>query len=118
MRTEFREVTVKQPVYIADDGTEFEDEEDCQEYEFNSLEKSLMLYDENCEKTDKVDECYFVNLVTDVDVQHFIEVITNYGTVVKGIDGPGLYMYGPIDSWINLDDVVVRIRGGLTDDQT
>lgn len=118
MRTELREVTVKQEVYIADDGTEFMDEEECVDYEFNLLEKTLDIYNSNYEKVTDVESCHIANLHTSADVKNFIKACEVYGIIDDGIDGPGLYMYGYSDVWVNLDDIVAHFRGGVTNDQT
>lgn len=117
MRTELREVTIEQTVYIADDGKEFTDEEDCADYEFNLLEKTLDIYNSRYEKADDVESCHIANLRTSADVKNFIKACDLYGITDDGIDGPGLYMYGDYgDIWVNLDDVILNIRGGKKDE--
>lgn len=121
MKTEYREVTINRPVYIAEDGTEFSDREDCIDHEYKLLEQSLNCYNCDYEKTG-VETCEYVDLATDEDVKKFIQVCEYIGVSSDGVNKPGLYMfvdnYYKKDPWVNLDDVISHIRGGLTDDQT
>lgn len=115
MRIEQKEVTVLRPVYIACDGKEFLDEDECEAYEIELVEKTLKLYDNNCEPTD-IDKSSFANLISDEDVENFKNVCEWHGISSKGIDKPALYMYDESyrsDCWVNLDDVCFRIRRGL-----
>ena len=117
MKKEFREVTIKQEVYIADDGREFMDEEDCEEYEFKCLEQSLKLYNCKCKKVNSVDECHIANLVTTDDVKNFIKACDIYDVDSDGIDMPGVYIYdGFNDIWLNIEGVLLRIKGGVEND--
>jgi len=116
MKIEERNITINQTVYIANDGTEFTDKYDCIDHETMILEKSLNCYDENFNKTN-VGLCTYVNLITEDDVKNFKTISDHINSTHTGIDKPGLYMYKD-DSlngiWINLDDVMFHIRGGLT----
>ena len=117
MKTEIREVTVKKEVYIADDGTVFEDEEECAEYELELFEKDLRLYNFRFKKVDHADECTYANLITANDVINFKKACKWYGLVNVGLNEPGIYTFSCFrDYWINMDDVIIRIRGGLTND--
>ena len=113
MKTEFREVVVKQPVYIADDGREFDDEDECADYEFSLLEASLTYYDKKLEVTDDVEGCYFINLSTAADVKRFKKICDTCDLITDGIDKPGIYMYIDCrdDCWINMEEVVIKIKG-------
>lgn len=44
MKIEPREMTVTKELYIADDGTEFEDYDDCGEYEMGLIEKNTQVF--------------------------------------------------------------------------
>ena len=113
-----KEVMVLRPVYIACDGTEFLSEEDCERHEISIIEKTIKAYNSEYEPTN-VDDCIFVNLVTEEDVKNFKTVGDYYGFSTDGVDKPGLYMYAEYrrgDDWINLDDAVFHIRGGVTKD--
>lgn len=111
MRTEYRKVTVEQEVYIADDGTEFLDEDKCQDYEFEKLRKTFECYDHEYNDAD-VDTAMFVNLPTEAIVKNFHEVCGVYGTVSDGVDKPGLYIYTEYQGgcWFNMDEAIMRIR--------
>ena len=118
MRIEEKEIKVMRPVYIAEDGVEFVDKDECEAYECKLLEKTLKLYNEKCEPCD-IDENKYANLITDADVENFKRCCEWYGITSKGIDEPALYMFDEsyrTDCWVNLDDVCVRIRGGLEND--
>lgn len=121
MKTEYREVTIQRPAYVSDDGKEFVDKEECLQYEFKLLTQSLKCYDRNYNKAE-VDDCIFINLITDEDVKNFIFASDILGTVTDGIDGPGLYMFDDHDygngGWVSLDDIIFHIRGGVKNDQT
>lgn len=110
MKKEFREITVKKEVYVAEDGTVFETEDECSEYEFDIMAKSLKCYDGKLNETNIYD-CVFVDLATDEDVTKF-QYVGEGEFTTDGIDGPGLYMYGCEDEWVNLDKVMTKIRGG------
>lgn len=119
MRIVEKEVTVLRPVYIACDGKEFMDEDECEAYEIELVEKTLKLYNNKYEPTD-IDGSMFVNLITDEDVENFKKVCEWHGVCSDGVDKPALYIYD--DSyrysngfWINIDDACFHIRGGLTD---
>lgn len=112
MKTEIREVTVKQEVYIADDGTEFMDEEECMDHDFYLLEQTLDMYNSDCIRVANAESCHIANLRTRDEVKTFIKACEVYGIVDDGINSPGLYMYGYNDVWVNLDKVISRIRGG------
>lgn len=113
MKTEFREVVVKQPVYIADDGREFDDEDECADYEFNLLEASLTYYNNEVEVTDDVEGCYFINLSTATDVKRFKKICDTCGCTTDGIDKPGVYMYidGRDGRWTNMEEAIIKIKG-------
>lgn len=118
MKTEIKEVTVEQKIYIAEDGTEFTDEDACGDYELGLLEKTLKCYDEDYNKCD-IRSATYVNLITCADVENFRKVSDCLGLDTDGIDKPGLYRYTYVnyycEQWLNLDDIIFNIRGGLQD---
>ena len=116
MRTEYKKIMVEQDVYISDDGKEFLSKRECLEYEYELLKKSIEGYDYKLRKSD-VDECDIVNLKTEEDVKNFIKVFDEEGYEYDGIDKPGLYIYGANDIWVNIDEVISKIRG-VTNDKT
>lgn len=116
MRTEYREVTFKQEVYIAEDGREFTDEDDCEAYDIKLIENSLKFYDNSYEKSD-VDSCVYFHAITEEDVERAIKVCEYYGITREGLYKPGLYMFADTlyrkEAWVNLDEVIFHIRGGV-----
>lgn len=114
MKTEYREVLVKQPVYIAEDGKEFDDEEDCQDYEFEMLNGSFECYSMNLERVRCPDEATFVNLPTKKIIENFKRVCEWMCISHTGIDDPGIYVYTDCGrgEWTNMEKAIERIRGG------
>lgn len=74
--------------YIADDGTEFDDEYDCREYE-NALSfknfKGIML-DEDFKKTEKIEGAFYLYIPTEED-QNIFKKRSQY----EGFDYPTTY---------------------------
>ena len=113
MRTELREVTVQQEVYVAYDGTEFNSRSKCEDYEIECLEKNLKCYGKNFEKSN-VEECLYVDLTTEEDVKNFKQISEYLDISCLGIEKPGLYLF--VDdyrdvNWIYIDEVISKIRG-------
>lgn len=120
MRTETKSITVERPVYIAEDGREFADRDDCVAYEMDLLVKDIRFYDTDFNKSN-ADSCLYIDLVTWTDVGNCQKVFDYLGISTKGIGEPGLYMYTdeyPVRDWVNLDDIIFKIRGGAKNDQT
>lgn len=118
MRTETREVTITQTVYISDDGHEFTDEDACNDYEFKLLEKTFNCYDSKYNRS-KPDECKFIDLPTVEDVARFKEYCDILDLIDDGIDKPGVYIYTQTDychdEWVNLEEIIFKIRGAVND---
>lgn len=113
MKIEMREVKVMQEMYIADDGKEFDDYDECMDYESGLRMSQIKMYDFNRNTTMFVSMCEYVNLVTESDVDAFIYKCRLSGINTVGLDKPALYMWeGICGTWINLDQVMVDIRGG------
>lgn len=113
MRTETREVTVEKEIYIAEDGTEFDDKDECEEYEMQYAEEALKLYDDNGAPCENLDSCVYANLDTWVAVETLLNVCKYYGIDTSGIKEPGLYtcVYGiGNNSWCNLSEMIRRIK--------
>jgi hypothetical protein len=115
MKTEHREVTVTQEVYIADDGKEFTYEDECKDYEYSILRKSFKCLDFDYNEVG-IDEAAFVELPTKLIVKNFIECCEFEGIHSDGIAGPGLYIYTEYQGgqWVNMDEAIAIIKGGLT----
>lgn len=119
MKTETRKVTIEQTVYISDDGREFTNEDDCTDYEFELLEKTFNCYDDKYNKS-RPEDCKFIDLPTVEDIERFKQYCDVMELIDEGLDKPGLYVFSEIDychdRWINLDEVMVRIRGEKKED--
>lgn len=117
MRIETREVTETRKIYISDDGREFFDPGDCRDHEYEILSKTFKCYDINYKESDPESGMY-ANLVTDESVRAFIQCCAYIGVTSNGVGTPGLYMFNDYsESWISMDEVMFRIRGGLTNDK-
>lgn len=112
MRTEFKKITVEREVYIADDGTEFEDEDDCQGYEFNLKLKKFTMYGQKLNETDSLDYATYVYLGTKELVDEYAALCKYYGITFLGLNEPGLYMYTEWMGcrWSNITDVVEKFK--------
>lgn len=114
MKTETRKVTIEQTVYIADDGREFMNEDECTDYEFGLLEKTFNCYDGKYNNASPED-CVYIDLPTVEDIERFKRYCDVSDIIDDGIDKPGLYMFDDKnyinEYWLNLDEVMVRIRG-------
>lgn len=117
MKTETRKVTVEQEVYIANDGQEFDNEDDCLSHERDLLEEKLEFYGFDLWESD-FENCVYVKTTTKEDVQNLITLAEMEGVTLKGIevDEPGIYMYeSRSDGWTNITKVIDIINGGNTD---
>ena len=116
VRTETRQVVVEQEVYIADDGTEFDDEDDCKGYEIRLAGQKLKMYDYTGKAGASIDYCQYVKLTTERDVEAFIEVCKFDGISYRGIEQPGVYTYvegsygrGNV-AWVNISKIMESIE--------
>lgn len=109
MRTEYKEITIKQEVYISDDGKEFIDEDECLDHEFKVLGQQIECYNYDCTKVDNPEDCSVVNLRTEDDFKRFVHWSDICGSTTDGIDKPGLYVYGCSDEWINVGELISKI---------
>ena len=115
MREERRMIQTEVSVYIAEDGTEFDCEDDCESYEIRLIEKRLVMYNHRLEKVDTVDSCQYAKLSTPKEVDDFIAVCKYEGVSCGGIKSPGLYtyaegVYGRKDAWINISNIIKSIE--------
>ena len=112
MRTETREVTEIKTVYIADDGTEYDDEDLCKGHDVLIKEGSLICFDHRYEKCN-LDRCTYVDIRTEKEFRDFIEVLCYLGISRKGLDGSdlGVYMYEERGNrWLNISKAVDAIK--------
>ena len=113
MKIEKREVVVTKEVFIAVDGKEFNEENDCREHEYLISEAKLALYDYKFKKS-TIDECAYARLDTEEDVELMLSLCRYQGISSKGIVNPGVYIYSYDhgDCWINMTECIERICGG------
>ena len=112
MKLDKRKVTVVKDIYIACDGKEFEDKDECFDYEMSLLERRLDFYTHDFEESD-LDECTYVKTVTKADIDILIQLCDHYGISKNGIENEGIYMFeSRRDGWVNITDAVSRIYGG------
>lgn len=104
--------------YIADDGTRFEDEEDCTRYEDNcKLEKvanDLVMFD--CEDivikdACDVDDAVMIVIKTAEALKCFLELSDFYGCCINGIHGCGFYKWDySCEKWVNVFAKINELR--------
>lgn len=116
MKTKTKLVTVEQEIYIAEDGKEFDDQDDCLSHERDLREETLEFYDYNFMPSN-LENCTYVKTVTQEDVNNLLYLCHIDGISHDGItDKPGIYMYmlHP-DEWVNITEAVAIIYGGNAD---
>ena len=110
MKTELREVTTTKEVYIADDGTEFEDDDECEAYEMDCLAKTIKFYSHDLDESD-LDQCTYMKCMTQTAFDNVLKLCDYQGLTTEGLCGPGIYMYqGISDKWVNLNDLITAIQ--------
>lgn len=113
MKIEKREVVVTKEVFVAVDGTVFDDREDCMEHEYRINEAKCAFYDRDFKKS-TLDECEYARLDTEEDVKLMISLCAFQGITAKGLVYPGVYIYSYDrgDCWVNMTEAIKRICGG------
>lgn len=110
MITKTKEVKVTREIYVACDGTEFTDADDCEAHEIGLMERQFEMYDCDFDKVEAVGECCYVRLRTSDDVEQFIACCDYYGITIEGLCLPGIYAYDEVRSrhggWTCLDKVM------------
>ena len=98
--------------YISNDGTEFDNEEACSSYELEKQLSFITMYDRERNPVSSPYNCRFVNLIDENSVSSFRNVLLERGLVIDGLKKPGVYMWSYDTKWLNLDEVMIDIRGG------
>lgn len=113
MKKETRKVTVEQEVYIAEDGKEFDDEDDCLSHERDLLEEKLEFYKRDL-TNGTLENCSYVYVKSAEDVANLLTLCDMDGIAISGLSNkPGVYMYSNRgDYWINISEVVDTITRG------
>lgn len=110
MKIETRKVTVEKDVYIAEDGTEFYTEYDCERHDVKLIEKSLKFYTRKFVECD-LESCTYVYLKTADDVLRLISLCDFEGIATDGLTDVGVYVYdNHSDRWINMSEAIARIE--------
>jgi hypothetical protein len=96
--------------YVADDGTEFESEKECLEYESEQadIESSFILYDEKLEKLspENADCCFYVNVLRRAaDVANYLYNQYGLGMNRDDISKEGSYLYNDDGRFQLIDDL-------------
>lgn len=121
MRVETRKVTIEEEVYIADDGTEFDDKEECETHELLEKGSQLLMIDYRGYDTDSIDDCWAVNLRSFVETETFVALCKYSDISAKGVEGPGVYIYtegtygNRNDAWTNISTIMNALNGGNND---
>lgn len=121
MRVETRKVIIKEEVYIAEDGTEFDDKEECETHELLKKGEELLMIDYRGYDTDNLDDCWAVNLRSLSEVKTFVDLCKYSDISSKGVDGTGMYIYtegtygGRNNAWTNISQIVKDLNGGNDD---
>lgn len=96
MKTIIRKVEVEKEFYIANDGTEFEDEYKCTAYDMELLCKSFETYDEDFNRIE-FESAQYVVVHSDEELDNIKKVCKFNGWVFDGLIEKGLYRYD--SSW-------------------
>lgn len=96
MKTVVRKVEVEKEFYIANDGTEFEDEYECITYDMELLCKSFETYNKDFDRIDFESAKYIV-IHSEEELDNIAKVCEYNGWTVDGLEETGLYRYD--NSW-------------------
>ena len=110
---------IQKTIYVAFDGKEFDDEDDCREYELNTKLKDvgddLLLYDKNGKKIEKIDNQLlaesidYIVIKSEKAYEYFVEQMDYFGLNYPDFyDSPICSYYYDYDEneWINIEDRV------------
>lgn len=115
MKISTKKITVEQEIYIADDGTQFDDIDECEAYEMRLEGERLDMYTYEYVRTSVINDCWYAKLDTNEEVSAFINLCKFDGVSSEGIEKVGLYMYTEggygrsKEAWTNLSEVIKRI---------
>lgn len=117
MEVKHKEVVITKDIFVACDGTEFENEDDCIDYEFNIRSQKLACYNEDFKRVD-LDSCDYVAAVDDELLGLFLEICDHKGYCSKGIDGVGLYKYiAECDYWLNISQIMTDFEAAMEEEK-
>ena len=97
--------------YVADDGTEFDNEKECLEYEshINDIKKCFVLYGEKLNKltNDSSESVYYLHILEKpVEVATYLYDEYGLGFNIEAVDRIGIYYYDDNGLWKYVDDVI------------
>jgi hypothetical protein len=97
--------------FVADDGTEFDNEKECLEYEghINDIKKCFVLYGEKLNKltNDSSESVYYLHILEKpVEVATYLYDEYGLGFNVEAVDRIGIYYYDDNGLWKYVDDVI------------
>jgi hypothetical protein len=112
MTEKIRQVMVEQTVYVANDGKEFDDEDDCLSYEASRLSETIKMRNYAGVRTNNIDNCQAVKLDNLDEIVSFIELCKYEGISHTGVHAPGVYMYtegrygNGNEAWTNISVII------------
>lgn len=112
MEMKQKQVTYIKTIYVANDGTEFDEQDECEAYEMRLIRNSFEFYDEKF-KESTLGSCAYAKIKTVEDAVKFLNVCEYEGITTKGIERDGIYMYAD-NRWYNITEAVSNIYGGAT----
>lgn len=97
--------------YVADDGTEFDNEKECLEYEehINDIKKCFVLYGEKLNKLidDSSESVYYLHILEKpVEVATYLYDEYGLGFNTEAVDRIGIYYYDSNGLWKYVDDMI------------
>lgn len=115
MKIDFKEIKVTREIYIAEDGTEFNDKDECLEYEMRLCEKTINFYDGSFNKSDFA-SCVYADLPNSDAIQALINICDYERMPISGLENPGVYLYDEEahwhkgNVWVNLTEGMAKIK--------
>lgn len=105
-------------VYIADDGTEFNNEIECKSYEYESNIKNntIIMLNKEGDKLDSsndmnIEHCYYIKVKTNKDLEILQKIYDYTGFTVPYEIGE--FYYGENDSWYLIDNRIKELKDEL-----
>lgn len=97
--------------YVADDGTEFNNEKECLEYEsrINDIKKCFVLYGEKLNKltNNSFESVYYLHILEKpTEVATYLYDEYGLGFNIEAVDRIGIYYYDDNGLWKYVDDVI------------
>lgn len=97
--------------FVADDGTEFDNEKECLEYEghINDIKKCFVLYGEKLNKltNDSFESVYYLHILEKpTEVATYLYDEYGLGFNIEAVDRIGIYYYDDNGLWKYVDDVI------------